>query len=242
MYNFGEKKHEKNKAGDTVEVWVLPKYEESRAKAITIIEAYEDINEGDFWILKNETKSGTIMYSGLIMSHNACLKVNESLVESMRFRPECVSVDKDGYGGSLVYTYCCPEQGLYEVGEASAKNCKNAYPYAMAYKRCFDRVVLKASKIAFAGIYSESESDTFTQAESLSEQKIDGFSDDMGEQITNVQAQTLMQMVDKTNTDRQKFLKHYKVNDFTKFTRAQYADALENLTKKEKKNANNSSK
>lgn len=242
MYNFGEKKHEKNKAGDTVEVWVLPKYEESRAKAITIIEAYEDINEGDFWILKNETKSGTIMYSGLIMSHNACLKVNESLAESMRFRPECVSVDKDGYGGSLIYTYCCPEQGLYEVGEASAKNCKNAYPYAMAYKRCFDRVVLKASKIAFAGIYSESESDTFTQAESLSEGKIDGFSDDMGEQITNVQAQTLMQMVDKTNTDRQKFLKHYKVTDFTKFTKAQYADALENLTKKEKKNANNSSK
>ena len=74
-----------------------------------------------------------------------------------------VEIDKDGYGGSLVFKYMCNEQGIYEVGEVSKENCKNDYPYAMALKRCFDRVVLKNSKIAYAGIYSDSESDEFIQ-------------------------------------------------------------------------------
>ena len=33
----------------------------------------------------------------------------------------------------------------------------------MAFKRCFDRVVLKVSKLAYAGIYSDSEADEFSQ-------------------------------------------------------------------------------
>ena len=33
----------------------------------------------------------------------------------------------------------------------------------MAYKRLFDRVVLKLSKLAYSGIYSDSESDEFMQ-------------------------------------------------------------------------------
>lgn len=172
-FDFGEKKQERNRNGEMVDVWVLPKYRQSREKAIKTIEKYEDITEADFWILKNETKNGKIMYSGLIMSHNGCLKLNEYLTEADSFKPECVTVDKDGYNGSLVYTYCCPEQGIYEVGEASAHNCKNAYPYAMAFKRCYDRVVLKASKLAFDGIYSESESDAFKEPESASEPKIE---------------------------------------------------------------------
>ena len=235
MHNFDEKRREKNKAGQEVDVIVLSKYEESKRKAIALIEKYEDVDDGDFWILKNESKGGQIYYSGLIISHTACLKINASLTDDSKFRPECVTVDKDGYGGSLVYTYCCPEQGIYEVGEFSPKNCKNAYPYAMAFKRCFDRVVLKASKIAFDGIYSDSEADTFTYSENASETKIEPLSEDMTELITNVQAQTIVGMIEKTKSDRQKFMKHYGVDDFTKLTRAQYADALEMLTKKENK-------
>lgn len=235
MYDFGEKKKEKNKAGQTVDVWILPKYEESKNKAISIIEKFEDINEGDFWILKNETRDGTVMYSGLIISHNACLKINDTLDENMKFRPECVKEDKDGYGGSLVYTYCCPEQGLYEVGEASAKNCKNPYPYAMAFKRCFDRVVLKASKLAFDGIYSEAESDAFTYSESATRSKSEPDMDDMYKQITDAQARTIVSMIDETNSDRAKFLAHYKVDDFTELTRAQYGEALDMLSIKKKK-------
>ncbi|MFR8080068.1 MAG: hypothetical protein ACLU9L_10675 [Christensenellales bacterium] len=100
-------------------------------------------------------------YTGLIISHNGCLKINDKL--ESKFDPACVSVDKEGYNNSLVYQYCNPEQGLYEVGEVSNDNLKNNYPYAMAYKRLFDRVVLKLSKLAYSGIYSDGESDEFAQ-------------------------------------------------------------------------------
>lgn len=160
---FGEKNKEKNKKGQMVDVIRLPKYDQSKAKALDILKRYEDLKEGDFWILKNETKDGRIMYSGLIISHNACLKINDHLAEPDRFVPSCVELDKIGYNGSLVFTYCNDQQGIYEVGEVSPANCKNAYPYAMAYKRLFDRVVLKNSKIAYDGIYSDSEADEFRE-------------------------------------------------------------------------------
>lgn len=164
MYNFGEKSEEySSKRGGNIPVWQSPKYEQSKAKAIEIIEKYEDIHEGDFWILMNESKSGKMIYTGLIISHNACLKINDHLKPEEKFKPECVSCDKEGYGGALVFTYNCPEQGIYEVGEVTPANCKNAYPYAMALKRCMDRVVLKMSKIAFDGIYSDSEADEFKE-------------------------------------------------------------------------------
>lgn len=153
IFENGEKKN--------LTVWRSPKYEESRAKAIEIINKYEGITEADFWILMNKTKSGKMAYTGLIISHNGCLKINDAAKEVEQVKAECFSVDKEGYGNSLVYTYCCPEQKVYEVGEVSKTNCKNEYPYAMAFKRCFDRVVLKISKIAYSGLYSESEAEEF---------------------------------------------------------------------------------
>lgn len=161
--NFGEKKMEYSaKHSKEIPVWQSPKYVESRAKAEEIVKSGKyGVQESDFWILMNTTKSDKMAYTGLIISHNGCLKINDSL--SSKFNPECVSVDKMGYNGSLVYTYCNAEQGIYEVGEVSKGNCKNEYPYAMAYKRLFDRVVLKLSKLAYAGIYSDSEADEFSQ-------------------------------------------------------------------------------
>lgn len=172
-YNFGEKKMEYSaKTGGNVEVFITPKYEQSKAKAIEIIEKYDNINTGDFWILMNETKTGKMMYSGLIISHNACLKINDHMAEKDRFDPSSVSIDKDGYADSLVFTYCNPTQGIYEVGEVAKGNCKNAYPYAMAFKRLFDRVVLKLCKLAYDGVYSDSEADEFAERQpEPSEQK-----------------------------------------------------------------------
>jgi len=164
-YNFGEKKEE-NINGKKVPVeFLTPKYKEAKNKAIELIESdkYKSILlESDFWILVNTYANKTkAMYSGLIISHDGCLKINDVLNEQDKFKPECMTIDKDGYNDSLVFSYMCPEQGLYEVGEVSKSNCKNDYPYAMALKRCFDRVVLKNSKIAYSGIYSDSESDEF---------------------------------------------------------------------------------
>lgn len=166
-YYFGEKKTE-NINGKTLPVeFITPKYKEARNKAIELLESdkYKDVLEtSDFWILVNTYSNKTkAMYSGLIISHDGCLKINDVLDENLRFKPECMTIDKDGFNNSLVFTYNCPEQGIYEVGEVSKDNCKNDYPYAMALKRCMDRVILKNSKIAYAGIYSDSEADEFTQ-------------------------------------------------------------------------------
>lgn len=163
--SFGEKPQEwSSKQGGTIPVIISNRYTDAKAKAVELISSKKyGLVESDFWILMNETKSKKMMYNGLIVSHNGCLKINDSLPADKRFKPECVTVDINGYCDSLVYTYCCPEQGIFEVGEVSKANCKNAYPYAMALKRCMDRVILKNSKIAYSGIYSESESDEFTR-------------------------------------------------------------------------------
>lgn len=159
-YNFNEKKNEFYN-GIEIPVWQSPKYVESKEKAIEMIkeEKYK-LSEGDFWILMNTNKAkDKMIYTGLIISHNGCLKINDSM--DNKVDPTKFSLDKEGYNGSLVYTYI--DEDTYEVGEVNKTNCKNEYPYAMAFKRCFDRVVLKKSKLAFSGIYSEVEADEFKE-------------------------------------------------------------------------------
>lgn len=171
-YNFGEKTKEMWN-GKELPVWQSPKYEFAKKKVIEMLESeqYKNVLEtSDFWILMNGCSNNTkVMYSGLIISHNGCLKINDTLEDRLKFKPECISIDTNGYNGELVFHYCNIEQGLYEVGEVSTKNCKNEYPYAMALKRCFDRVVLKNSKLAYAGVYSDSEADEFTKKDEVQE-------------------------------------------------------------------------
>lgn len=168
-YNFGEKKEEYSpKAGKNVPVWQSPKYEQTKRKVIEMLESdqYKGVlEESDFWILMNATKSGKMAYTGLIISHNGCLKINDVLPKEKKFRPDCVSIDKEGYNGSLVFFYDCVEQGIFEVGEVNGKNCQNAYVYAMALKRLMDRVILKNSRLAYAGVYSDSEAEEFKKPE-----------------------------------------------------------------------------
>lgn len=161
-YDFGENKTESYQ-GKELPVWQSPKYLEAKKGVIEILESeqYKGVlNVNDFWILMNTYSNKTkMMYTGLIISHNGCLKIND-LLEN-KFKPECISLDKEGYNNSLVYTY--QDEEVYEVGEVSKDNCKNDYPYAMALKRCFDRVVLKKCKLAYKGIYSDSEAEEFTE-------------------------------------------------------------------------------
>lgn len=163
-YTFDEKTTEFNsKTGQEAPVWLSPRYKEAKNKAIEIIESelYKGVLfESDFWILKNALKNGNICYTGLVISHNGCLKINDVLPEGKRFDPDSVTIDKDGYGGSLVFIYKNAKQGVYEVGEANAKNCRNEYVYAMALKRCMDRVILRLSKLGYIGFYSEFDTET----------------------------------------------------------------------------------
>lgn len=170
-----------SKRNEKIPVWQSPKYIQAKKRAIELIDKKEyGLTEADFWILMNETKTGKMQYTGLIISHTGCLKINDKLEENKKFNPDSVSIDKEGYDNTLVYTYRNKEQGLYEVGEVSKTNCKNSYPYAMALKRCFDRVVLKNSKLAYESIYSDSEGADLTEGateelignEKISEKKV----------------------------------------------------------------------
>ena len=165
------------KRGEEIPVWQSTKYIQAKKKALELIEKKDyGLTEADFWILMNETKTGKMQYTGLIISHNGCLKINDSLEDKKKFNPKSITVDKEGYGDTLVYTYINEEQGLYEVGEVNKNNCKNTYPYAMASKRCFDRVVLKNSKLAYDSIYSDSEGADISkenQEKEEAEEKID---------------------------------------------------------------------
>lgn len=161
MHNFNEKDKEMN-----LPVWKTPKYEESKEKAIKLLDSpeYKDVlTDGDFWILMNKTKSGDKMcYTGLIISHNACVKINDKLSEDKKFNQKyCSDPIKDERGMHLIYRD--ERDGMLEVGEVSSSNCKNEYPYAMLIKRTFDRVVLKKSGIAQWGIYSDSEAEEFKE-------------------------------------------------------------------------------
>lgn len=158
---FGEKTEEwSKKQNKKLPVYKTAKYAAAYDEAKGLLAKYKTLTEGDFWILMHETAAGDKMsYDGLIIAHTACLKLNDEQPADRRFRPSCMALEKDGYGNSLVYTYCCEDQGIFEVGEVNAKNCTVAYPYAMALKRCFDRVVLKLTKIAYNGVMSDSEAD-----------------------------------------------------------------------------------
>lgn len=226
---FNEQKEERYK-GKNIPVWQSPKYEQSRKKALEIIKEYERIEEADFWILMNTIKGGeTMMYSGLIISHNGCLKINDAQSAEKKFKPSCVTFDKEGYNNSLVFTYCNDEQGIYEVGEVSAQNCKNSYPYAMAYKRLFDRVVLKLCGLAYDGVYSDSEADEFKQRYEVPKEY------DENAQISPVQAKTIRDMAKHYRVPEQQVKNEFKVATIDAMCQKDYKrcmDLFEDLKKK----------
>lgn len=247
VYDFGEKKEEMINGSKIPVEFLTPKYKEAKAKAIELLESkeYKDVlKPSDFWILVNTYANKTkAMYSGLIISHDGCLKINDTLDEQLKFKPECISLDKEGYNNSLVYTYNCKEQGLYEVGEVSPENLKKGgYPYAMALKRCFDRVVLKNSKIAYSGIYSDSESDEFinrNQEESTTkEENKKGVTFKTDEKVEKEVLDLLSRMNElemDTHTEHEDILKFYKVESNTDMTIEQLQDCVKNLELKLKK-------
>ena len=228
-YTFGAKDKERVGNSTLPVTYKTAKYNEAKAKATELINSgkYPELCESDFWTLVNSYKNKTeAMYSGLIISHDGCLKINEALDEEHKFKPECVSVDKDGYKNSLVFTYCSTEQGLYEVGEANTENLKlSGYPYAMAFKRLFDRVVLKLSKIAFSGIYSDSESDDFKEDLDTKQKREETKKEAIDSNDYKTQ---LMVYIKEKGLDKKEICTKYKLS--SKSTQNDFKSALTNLT------------
>ena len=218
-YTFGAQKMEYNsKAGANTKTWESPKYLEGKKKAIELIDKTEyGLTEADFWILKTYSAKA-VTYAGLIISHNGCLKINDKLAAEAKFVPSCVSWVRNG-AGDLVLQYLNDKQGLLEFGEASIKNCTNAYPFAMVLKRLQDRVILKNSKIAFSGIMSEVESEEFKRPERPEreeQEKADNLITD--EQIAELEA---------LGCDLKRVAAAYKVTDIHEMTSAQAERAID---------------
>lgn len=218
-YTFGAQKMEYNsKAQANTKTWESPKYLEGKKKAVELIDKTEyGLTEADFWILKTYSAKA-VTYAGLIISHNGCLKINDKLAAEAKFVPSCVSWVRNG-AGDLVLQYLNDKQGLLEFGEASIKNCTNAYPFAMVLKRLQDRVILKNSKIAFSGIMSEVESEEFKRTESTEREeraKADNLITE--EQIAEFEA---------LGCDLKRVAAAYKVTDIHEMTSEQAERALD---------------
>ena len=163
---FGEKKTEKIN-GKEVRVIFSTKYETSKAAVLKLLEseAGKGLSESDFWIQKNKTKTGDyLVYSALIITHDALMKINATLSPDSRFNQEyCSDPIPFEYNGKkgLYMTYRDKRDGMFEIGEITTDSCKNDYPFAMLLKRTFDRVVKRKANLF--GIYSDA--DDFTMGD-----------------------------------------------------------------------------
>ena len=159
-YNFGEKKTEKINGVEST-VIITPKYETSKQAVITLLESEvgKDLSEKDFWIQKNQSKDKKYtIYSSLIITHDALLKINAALPEGRRFDQKfCSEPIPFSYANKvgMYMTYRDTRDGMFEIGEITTDSCKNDYPFAMLLKRTFDRVVKRKANLF--GIYSDAE-------------------------------------------------------------------------------------
>jgi hypothetical protein len=137
-------------------------------------------------------------YTGLIISHNGCLKINDTLSEELKFNPKCIKYlgnteFEATYKNSLIFEYNSSvleddRQKIFEIGEVNSNNCSNDYPYAMALKRCMDRVILKNSKLAYSGVYSDSEAEEFVNQQDGEEKKEEKFIPATEKQLEMIQS------------------------------------------------------
>ena len=107
-----------------------------------------------------------------VLKHSACerLAANQGVTFD---EPNVVHSDPEKGSVIIMLKGYLGNKSEWTFGEATPKNCKNSYPYAMAEKRAKDRIILKL--IGCHGeVYSEAESDEFeddTKAHDKAEKK-----------------------------------------------------------------------
>jgi hypothetical protein len=105
----------------------------------------------DFWELPQRKGTWCVKHAALeVVAAKA----------GIRFDPPQILEANGGEGVAAVcVSGTLDNRTIWSIGEASPRNCKNAYPWAMAEKRAIDRVVLKLVGI-HGLVYSEEETDT----------------------------------------------------------------------------------
>jgi hypothetical protein len=110
------------------------------------------LSKDDFWELKRGTRS---MW---IITHDACEKI--AAQENIQFGAPTIYRDSN-QDVAIVGDAKRGNKIIWSTGEASPKNCKAPYAFAMAEKRLKDRLVLKLIDAYQYSIYSDSEADNF---------------------------------------------------------------------------------
>lgn len=121
---------------------------------IELIRKQYDLRQDDFWKLPQGRDVWLVKHAALeVIAAKAGIEFDA---------PQILEAD----GGNGVAAICVrgtyKDRSMWSIGEASPKNCKNAYPWAIAEKRAVDRVVLKLVGI-HGLVYSEDEADDFKQ-------------------------------------------------------------------------------
>jgi hypothetical protein len=111
-----------------------------------------NLSKDDFWELKRGTRS---MW---IITHDACEKI--AAKENIQFGAPTIYRDSN-QDVAIVGDAKRGNKVIWSTGEASPKNCKAPYMFAMAEKRLKDRLILKLINAYEYGIYSDSEADNF---------------------------------------------------------------------------------
>jgi len=138
---------------------------------IEVIREKYDLSSSDFWELPQKKGTWVCKHSALeIVAVKANITFDlPQIIESdsangiavLAVRGYFPSTD-NGLPSHNSERKTYPGRSEWSTGEASPKNNKNAYPWAMAEKRAKDRVVLKLSGIAGL-VYSEDEADDFKE-------------------------------------------------------------------------------
>ena len=112
-----------------------------------------DVAQDEIWLVP-----GGKSYA---IKHSALERI--AIQKRIEFLPPQI-IEADGANGvaAMIVTGTLADVSAWSVGEASPKNNKNAYCWAMAEKRAKDRVILKLLNMHGA-IYSEEEADELRQ-------------------------------------------------------------------------------
>ena len=133
-------------------------------KAFTDLGFTEDEVKNGCWLLEREVKQDDGAKKKTAVAWIALHKFLEKVANKAGINFNLPTVLNCETGEIAVCVEGIDKEGnkAWSIGEASPKNCKNDYRWAMAEKRAKDRVILKLLGIA-GDMYSEEEADEFKE-------------------------------------------------------------------------------
>ena len=155
--------------------------------------------------------------------------VKHSALERIAFQNDIVFglpqiVEADGANGiaTMIVTGKLGDFEQWSIGEASPKNNKNAYAFAMAEKRAKDRVILKLLNI-HGILYSEEEADDFKRQDKAAAND---------QTISDSEHASLLNLIDEANADLKRFTQYMGVPDLKDLPKSRFKEAVSALNTK----------